>query len=124
MWIVCYKQSIYLGEDKTKFVLFTEKKTHKQLNICNKSAKIKQYKTIDYLGCILNNNLSGEHMVLEVLNKVDSKLKFLYRQSEHLNPRLRRMLCNAFFNHILITDAHHGIPWSKNVINKTPSCSE
>ena len=26
-------------------------------------------------------------MVLKVLNKVNSKLKFLYRQSEHLNPR-------------------------------------
>ena len=26
-------------------------------------------------------------MVLRVLNKVNRKLKFLYRQSEHLNPR-------------------------------------
>ena len=92
----CYKQTSYTSRRRqNKVYTFHKEENNGQLNICNNSAKIKQHKTIDYLGCILDNNLTGEHMVLKVLNKVNSKLKFLYRQSEHLNPQLRRMLCNA-----------------------------
>ena len=34
-------------------------------------------------------------MALHVLNKVNSKLKFLYRKNKFLSPALRRLLCNA-----------------------------
>ena len=34
-------------------------------------------------------------MSLSVLNKVNSKLKFLYRKNRFLTPALRRLLCNA-----------------------------
>ena len=34
-------------------------------------------------------------MALNVINKVNSRLKFLYRQNEYLTNSLRRMLCNA-----------------------------
>ena len=34
-------------------------------------------------------------MALKVLNKVNSKLKFLYRKNKFLTPSLRRLLCNA-----------------------------
>ena len=34
-------------------------------------------------------------MVLHVLNKINSRLRFLYRQSRFLNKPLRRLLCNA-----------------------------
>ena len=48
-----------------------------------------------YLGCILDESLSGELMALYVLSKLNSKLKFLYRKNRFLTPHLRRLLCNA-----------------------------
>ena len=40
--------------------------------------------------------MSGEPMALKVENKINGKLKFLYRKNKFLTPELRRMLCNAF----------------------------
>ena len=34
-------------------------------------------------------------MALKVINKINGKLKFLYRKNRFLSPELRRMLCNA-----------------------------
>ena len=39
--------------------------------------------------------MSGELMALKVINKINGKLKFLYRKNSFLTPGLRRMLCNA-----------------------------
>ena len=41
----------------------------------------KQHGKVKYLGCILDENLSGESMALNVIDKVDSRLKFLNRQN-------------------------------------------
>ena len=44
--------------------------------------EIKQYAKVKYLGCILDESLSGESMVLnKVIDKVNSRLKFLHRQN-------------------------------------------
>ena len=34
-------------------------------------------------------------MTLKVINKINGKLKLLYRKNRFLSPELRRMLCNA-----------------------------
>ena len=39
--------------------------------------------------------MSGEPMALKVVNKINGKLKLLYRKNKFLTPELRRMLCNA-----------------------------
>ena len=56
---------------------------------------LKQFSTVEYLGCLLDDTLSGQEMALKVLKKVNGRLRFLYRQGKYLNPRLRRMLCNT-----------------------------
>ena len=97
-WFVDNKLSIHFGEDKTKSILFSSKhkvKKSKPLNIIYKDIKIKQYSKVTYLGCILNETLSGESMALHVINKINSRLRFLYRQNRYLNTSLRRLLCNA-----------------------------
>ena len=38
--------------------------------------------------------MSGEAMGLNVANKINNKLKFLYRKNSFLTPALRRLLCN------------------------------
>ena len=86
-WFVDNKLSIHFGEDKTKSVLFASKRRAKnirQLYIKYKDINIKRDET-----------MSGEPMALKVINKINSKLKFLYRKNKFLSPELRRMLCNA-----------------------------
>ena len=50
---------------------------------------------VEYLGCLLDENMSGEAMAKMVLKKVNGKKKFLYRQSRYLSYPLKRMLCNT-----------------------------
>ena len=92
------KLSVHFGEDKTKCILFGSKYKIKKadpLDIEYNSIKIKQYRKVTYLGCILDATLSGESMALNVLNKINGRLKFLYRQENVLDKSLRRLLCNA-----------------------------
>ena len=44
---------------------------------------------------MLDETISGETMSLSVINKINNKLKFLYRKHRFLTPTLRRLLCNA-----------------------------
>ena len=46
----------------------------------------KQHAKVKYLGCILDENLSGESMALNVIDKVNSRLKFLNRQNRFQHP--------------------------------------
>ena len=39
--------------------------------------------------------MPGEAMALNVIHKINNKLKFLYRKNGFLTPTLRRLLCNA-----------------------------
>ena len=97
-WFLDNKLSIHFGDDKTKCILFASKNKVKKaapLNINYKGIEIKQYSKVNYLGCILDESLSGESMALHVLKKLNCKLRFLYRKSEFLSPALRRLLCNA-----------------------------
>ena len=48
-----------------------------------------------YLGCVLDETLSGESMALKALNKINEKVKFLYCKNKFVTPALCRMLCNA-----------------------------
>ena len=48
-----------------------------------------------YLGCILEETMSGESMANEVISKVNARLKFLNWKNKYLTPNLRRLLCNA-----------------------------
>ena len=92
------KLSIHFGEDKTKSILFSSKhrlKNSKPLNIQYKDINIKQYSKVTYLGCIFDETLSGDSMALHVINTVNSRLKFLYRQNKFLSIPLRRLLCSA-----------------------------
>ena len=90
--------SIHFGEDKTKSILFASKRKIKRvpkLKIKYKNKQIKQHSKVAYLGCILDETMSGESMALKVFNKINSRFKFLHRKNKFLTPALRRLLCNA-----------------------------
>ena len=98
-WFVDNKLSIHFWEDnRTKSILFTSKRKFtnaRKLNVRYKNIKIKQHSEITYLGCVLDETLSGENMALKGLNKINGKLKFLYRKNKFLTPTLRRILWNV-----------------------------
>ena len=97
-WFVDNKLSIHFGEDKTKSILFGSKhkiKKSKLLNIQYNDIKIKQYSKAAYFRCIFDETLSGESMAIDVINKINSRLRFLYRQNRFLNYPLQRLLYNA-----------------------------
>ena len=97
-WFADNKLGIHFGEDKTKSIFFASKRRSKnvrQLNIMYNHVNIKQHSQVAYLGCVLDERMSCEPMALKVINKINGKLKFLYRKNRHLIKELRRMLCNA-----------------------------
>ena len=62
-WLIDNKLSIHLGEEKTKSTLFSGKckvKKNAPLNITYGNVNIKQHEKVTYLGCILDNTLSGD----------------------------------------------------------------
>ena len=71
-WFVDNKVSIHFGEDKTNSLLFSSKRNLKlveELDIRYKEIKIKQHKHVNYLGCVLNETMSGKTMVFRVIEK-------------------------------------------------------
>ena len=97
-WFLDNKLSIHLGEDKTKCILFTpkyKKNIIKVLNIFHNNLQIKQFSSVTYLGCILDEAMSGEEMASYGIRKINNKLNFLYRKQTFFSRFVRRMLCNA-----------------------------
>ena len=57
--------------------------------------KIKAQNTVRYLGLSLGNQLSGEAIVNNIVEKVNARLKVLYRQCSFLEETLRKSVCSA-----------------------------
>ena len=97
-WFAHNRLSIHFGEDKTKSILFASKHKIKRvpkLKIKYKNIQIKEHSKVTHLGCILDETMSGESIALKVINKINSRLKFLHRKNKLLTPALRRLSCNA-----------------------------
>ena len=95
LWFIDNKLSIHFGEDKTKCILFASKQKMKRagkLEISFNNIEIKQYSSLTYLGCILDNNLSGEAMATKTIKKINARLKVLLRKNDFLTPDLRCLL--------------------------------
>ena len=81
------KLSTHFGEDKTKLIVFASKRRSKhfhQLNIRYNHINVKQHLQVTYLGCMLDKTLFCEPVALKVINKINGKLKFLYRKNRYL----------------------------------------
>ena len=73
-WFVDNKLSIHFGEDKTKSIFFTSQhkiKTIKKLNIKYQDIEIKQHLQVTYLGCVMDETMSGEpHGTLNLMQSL------------------------------------------------------
>ena len=84
-WFVDNKLSIHFVEVKTKCILFgTKNRLNKVSSLDIKYGEIhnKQYHTVTYLGCSLDETFSGESLVSKVINKINSRLRFLYKKTD------------------------------------------
>lgn len=108
-WLVDNKLSLHLG--KTECILFgSRRKLRKIQNFgveCN-GHSIKAQTSVKYLGVNLDNFLSGETIANGIIQKVNSRLKLLYRQCSLLNETTRKSLCSAF-SVIWTTHVHLGM---------------
>merc|ERR1712236_54764 len=79
-WLTDNKLSLHLG--KTEAIIFGTKRKLGRVNEfkvnCN-NVEIKAVDSVKYLGIKLDNNLSGESIVSNIIKKSGSRLKFLYR---------------------------------------------
>ena len=78
-------ESVFTLEKIRLNILFPSKRKIKKipkLNIIYKNKKIKKLPEVTYLGCLLDETMSGESMPLKVINKINSRLKFLHRKKK------------------------------------------
>ena len=95
-WLIDNKLSLHLG--KTESILFGTKKKLASVNNFNiqcNNTSIKTVKNVSYLGLTLDNTLSGDSIVTNIIKKSSSRLKFLYRYKEILNENSRKNLSSA-----------------------------
>ena len=96
IWLEENKLSLHLG--KTESVLFASKKRLSDVNKlsikCN-DVNIESKKSVKYLGMVLDQDMSGSTMGTSVIQKVNSKIKFLYRNKVFFGIKERKMLCSA-----------------------------
>ena len=54
-----------------------------QVNTVYGDYSLKQDNTVESLGCYLDSNINGESMAHKVFKKINTKLNFLWRQSNY-----------------------------------------
>ncbi len=95
-WLSENKLMLHLG--KTESILFGSKK------ILNKVSKlsvkvgdclISNRISVIYLGCVLDNDLSGVSMAMKVLGKVNARTKFLARHVSFLDKQIIKVLASC-----------------------------
>ena len=93
-WLINNKLSLHLG--KTECILFGPKRKLKyflNFTICCNNHVINATEHVKYLGVYIDNSLSGDLIVDSVVQKVNSRLKFLYRQARFLDFKCKMSLC-------------------------------
>ena len=96
-WLIDNKLSLHLG--KTEAILFGSKRKLKLVNnnfqVTCYNVAIKNVTCVKYLGIYLNNCLSGEPIINDIVTKANNRIKFLYKFKDILDKNCRKLLCNA-----------------------------
>ena len=57
--------------------------------------QIKQHSKVKYLGCLMDETMSGDAMAINFIHNINNKLRFLYCKDDFSAPTMRHFLCNA-----------------------------
>lgn len=96
VWLTDNKLSIHLG--KTESILFGSRDKLKKamgFRVVVGIVEITAKEAVTYLGCILDNKLSGELMARKIISKVSQRTKFLARISSLLDSKTLKILADA-----------------------------
>ena len=96
VWLSDNRLSLHLG--KTESILFGSNYNLKKspgFKIVVGDFEVATKESITYLGCILDNKLSGESMAQKVISKVSQRTKFLARISRFLDTHTLKTLAGA-----------------------------
>ena len=95
-WLIDNKLSLHMG--KTECAFFGSKRKLRKLDNfsieCN-GHSIKAQRSVKYLGLNLDDQLTGETIVNSIVQKVNGRLKFLYRQCSFFEKKHRKSICSA-----------------------------
>jgi len=95
-WLVNNCLSMHMG--KTEVIVFSSKRKRSRTRnfVVNlQDHVIKPMQEVKYLGLKMDNTLSGETVVKDILAKCNNRLKFLYRHKDCLNRKMRKLLSLA-----------------------------
>ena len=95
-WLMDNKLSLHLG--KTESILFGSKRKLRKVesfDVKCGNETIKHVNSVKYLGVQIDNDLSGNSIVKDIVTKVNLRLRFLYRYKDLLNYGSRKTLCSA-----------------------------
>ena len=92
-WFEHNKLSIHLS--KNKAILFQPYTSSDVLQIERNGHVLENFHCVEYLGCLLDSNLSGESMAKRCLSKINNRLRFLNKYKHCIAIPFRRILCNA-----------------------------
>ncbi len=87
---------LHLG--KTESILFGSKQNLNKvskLSVRVGDCLISNRTSVNYLGCILDNDLSGVSMAMKVMGKVNARNKFLARHVSFLDKQLMKLLASC-----------------------------
>ena len=95
-WLIDNRLSLHLG--KTECMLFGPPRKLKQMSdfhVKCYDTVIKSTNVVKYLGIHIDQFMKFDHIVDSIVNKVNSRLKFLYRNAKCLDMNTRLTLCTA-----------------------------
>ena len=95
-WLTDNNLSIHLG--KTESILFGTRKRRarvEHLKISCGQAQIAGKDSVRYLGVDLDKHLSGEQIASKIIAKCAGKIKFLYRNTQAFNIKIKKLLVTS-----------------------------
>jgi hypothetical protein len=97
-WLVDNKLSLHLG--KTESILFgpnrkLRSQSPENFSISCNGINIESKTSVKYLGVMIDQFLSGDHVVNTILKKVHQILKFVFRNKNCLELQSRKTLCST-----------------------------
>lgn len=96
-WLLDNKLTLH--PDKTVSILYGPtnivKSNPEKLAIVVNNHEIEEKKNVVYLGCNLENTLSGEKISQSIIKKCNTRLSFLYRVARYLDTHAKKLLVSA-----------------------------
>ena len=95
-WLLDNRLSIHLGETECfLFETISRLRINSEIKVTCGETKVTAITSVRYLGVNLDQSLDGKLIAVAILEKGNSRLKFLWRQAKFLNQYSKRLLASS-----------------------------